>query len=453
MTIFYIINNIFIILDFMKSTWLTKKRKGQIRLFFGISLLSFVFGLIGSGVFISLYEDILIDELNEEYEEYNEEKSPVVESKAVHTNITQMVQDRSPSVVSIVVEEEVPLFRSAPHDSFENFFFQPFGDSLFDSPSLRRQTPELDKDGKQKFEKRRQGGGTGFIIDEKNSFVLTNRHVVKSEDANYIIILSDGTELESEVVARDFLYDLAVLKIKDTKNNSLQALPIGDSNALLIGEDVIAIGYALAEFQNTVTKGVISAKERKITASDPASGASQKLEGLLQTDAAINPGNSGGPLLNLKGEVIGINTAIASGANGIGFAIPINDAKSVIKNIKEHGRIIRPFLGVRYIMLDKELAKSLNIAIDHGAFLYSNLNEQTSAVVIDSPAEKAGLRNGDVIIEVAGDAIIKENDLRSIIATKKVNEEIAFKVWRHGEVLTLEVILGDADKILKQEKK
>ncbi len=255
------------------------------------------------------------------------EKVVMEESQVIDT-----VKAVSPSVVSIVISKDLPLYRQGlfdPNDFFGNDPFFNFG-LPFSVPQ-----PDRDEEGNVRTERRKVGGGSGFIVSE-DGLVVTNRHVVADPEASYTVILNDQTEYSAEVLSRDSVNDVAVLRIKDGEGNEAKGLtpaPLGDSDKIQVGQRVIAIGNALAEYENTVTVGVISAKGRSISAGSINS--TESLINLIQTDAAINPGNSGGPLVNLSGEVIGINTAIAANAQGIGFAIPINDVKNVIQSVKE----------------------------------------------------------------------------------------------------------------------
>jgi len=216
----------------------------------------------------------------------------------------------------------------------------------------------------------------------------------------------------------------------------------GDSKDLKIGQTVIAIGNALAEFANSATKGIVSAVGREIVASD-GNGRGENLSGLIQTDAAINPGNSGGPLVNLAGEVVGINTAIASGANGIGFAIPIDDVKPVLESVKTHGKIVRPILGVMFTMLTPEMAKELELEVEEGAILKGD--GQNFAVLPGKPAEKAGLQEKDIITEVNGVKITLDNPLQKEIMKYSPGEKVKITYLRKGQEKTVEVTLEEAD--------
>jgi serine protease Do len=245
-----------------------------------------------------------------------------------------------------------------------------------------------------------EGAGTGVIINTDGT-IITNRHVVPSGTTKVSVTLSDGTELNDvEVIGRtndtDVL-DVAFLKIKDTKGKKLTAAKIGDSSKMQVGDKVIAIGNALGQFQNTVTSGIISGYGRSITAGDEYGSSSETLQNLFQTDAAINEGNSGGPLVNLAGEVIGINTAIASGnAQNVGFALPINDLNGLITSVLKNGKLERPYLGVRYVAITDDVAYQYNLDVKRGAYIYAP-NRSEDSVVKDSPADKAGLKDKDII--------------------------------------------------------
>lgn len=274
-----------------------------------------------------------------------------------------------------------------------------------------------------------EGAGTGFIITG-DGLILTNKHVASDPNASYTVIMTDGKKYDAKIQSVDPANDLAVLKI-DARN--LQAVDLGDSDQLKVGQYVVAVGNALGQFQNTVTQGVISAKDRKIDASDQGGGSQETLSNLLQTDAAINPGNSGGPLINLAGQVVGINTAVASNAQGIGFAIPINAAKSAIESIKKTGRIVRPYIGVRYFEITPTVAKENNLSTDHGALIQRGKGITDFAVVPGSPADKAGLTENDIILEVNGTKVDENNSLISLIQKYQVGDEITLKVLSKGK--------------------
>lgn len=288
------------------------------------------------------------------------------------------------------------------------------------------------------------GGGTGFIYST-NGLILTNKHVVSDTDASYVVVLYDGTQFNAEVVARDDNNDIAVMRINPADQGvKLKAIKLGDSSSIRVGERVIAIGNALAQFQNTVTTGIISALGRSIIASD-GGGDSSSISNLLQTDAAINPGNSGGPLVNLDGEVIGMNTAVASNATGIGFAIPVDDVKYVAQVVQEKGRLVRPYIGVRYLMMTEEYARLLGVSQDFGALVISNSDGTVPAVIAGSPAQKAGVQEGDIILSIDGVRLQGENNLRNVVATKNVGQEIELTVLRGEDQIIINVVLEEAE--------
>ncbi len=286
--------------------------------------------------------------------------------------------------------------------------------------------------------------GTGVIIDT-NGTIITNRHVIPTGTTQVSVTLSDGTELDNvEVIGRtsdsDTL-DIAFLKVSDKKGKELKAAKLGDSSKVDVGQKVIAIGNALGKFQNTVTTGVVSGYGRTVEAGDESS--SETLQNLFQTDAAINEGNSGGPLVNLNGEVIGINTAVAGDANDIGFAIPINDVKGLVTSVLRDGKLQRPYLGVRYIALNDDAAFQYGLSVKRGAFVVPADNGQPS-VIPDSPASKAGIREGDIITKVGGDEVNESNSLISLLGRHSVGEKVTLTVVRDGKDMKIDVTLEAA---------
>ncbi len=296
--------------------------------------------------------------------------------------------------------------------------------------------------GKQSesIEKIRKGSGTGFLISS-DGLIMTNKHVVsvfEGEQAEYRIILSNGKEYYAQLIGKDPLNDLAVLKIFDS---GLPFVALGDSDRLEPGISVIAIGNALGLFQNSVTKGIISGIGRSVQASDQA-GNVENLDNVIQTDAGINPGNSGGPLIDLEGKVIGINTALVSSGQSIGFAIPINDARNVIRSVKEKGLIIRPILGVRYIMLTPATARDNKLSRSTGAWITGDQTEQ-DIILPGSPAEKAGLQPNDIIFEINGVKLNERNTLLALIQRYKPGDRIGLKIQRGDKVLIITATLEE----------
>jgi serine protease Do len=286
-----------------------------------------------------------------------------------------------------------------------------------------------------------EGGGSGFIITA-DGLIATNKHVVADSAAKYTVITTDGKTYDAQVVAQDPALDLAIIKIEA---KGLPVVEIGSSDNLQVGQKVLAVGNALGEFQNTVTEGVLSALSRSIVASDISGQSGETLDGLLQTDAAINSGNSGGPLVNLKGQVIGINTATAAKgqAEGIGFAIPIDPAKSAIESVKKTGKIVRAYLGVNTIELNKDIAEKMKISTTEGFLIAGDARQGIKGVVKGSPAEKAGLREGDAITEVGGVKVDQTHSLISELRKYSPDDEVEIKFIREGQDKTVKVKLGE----------
>jgi len=283
-----------------------------------------------------------------------------------------------------------------------------------------------------------KSSGTGFIVT-KDGLILTNKHVVSSERAQYSVFTQDGKEYPAKIIATDPNFDLAFIKIEA---KDLAPVELGDSNNIQVGQKAIAIGNALGQYQNTVTVGVVSAIGRAIEAGDQSGLNTETLENMIQTDAAINPGNSGGPLVDIGGQVIGINTAVDSQAQGIGFAIPINLAKSVLGSVLKEGKIVRPMLGVRYINISKEFATRNNLDVDHGALIYASGGDLS--VVPNSPAARAGLKEGDIIIKIGDDTLGQGKSLVSVLSKYQPGDKVRVVYLRDGKEHTAEVTLAES---------
>lgn len=341
---------------------------------------------------------------------------------------TSAVKKVAPSVVSIVISKDLSKiynYNYFPQDFF-GFGF-PFS---FQSPSA-----DGNSGGTGKAE---IGGGTGFIISS-DGLILTNKHVVADTEAEYTVITNDDQKYDAKLLATDAFLDIAVLKI-DAKD--LPTVELGDSDKIELGQTVIAIGNSLGEYKNTVTKGVISGVGRRVVASDRR-GRAEVIEEAIQTDAAINPGNSGGPLVNLAGQVIGINTAMNQEGQLIGFAIPINSVRQDIESVKANGKIVRPYLGIRYILLNDEIAKANHLDVNYGALIARGQSANDLAVMPGSPADKAGLVENDIILEIDGQKIDDDHQLSREISKHKPGDEIALKVLHKGEKKTVKVILDE----------
>lgn len=337
---------------------------------------------------------ILLSAANLDFKLPTLEKEIVTNQKVVseESAVIEVVEKSSPAVVSIVSRQVV---------------FNPFTGPASEESGI----------------------GTGFII-ESNGKIITNRHVVSASNARYRVVLKDGTDYEVSEIQRDPFLDLAILKINA---QDLPTVSLGDSDKLKVGQTVVAIGNALGRFTNTVTVGVVSGIGRGITASSGL-GRSEVLDDVIQTDAALNPGNSGGPLLNLSGQVIGINVATTEGADNIGFSIPVNALKSVLEGYQARGRIVRPFLGVEYVIVTEDL--SVLRKLPQGAFI--------QRVVEGTPADKAGLKAGDIITRIDGKDISEENTLAKVIRSHQVDDVLKLTVDRNGEAVELSATLGEA---------
>ncbi len=349
---------------------------------------------------------------------------------------TIKVVDRVASaVVSISISKEIADFsgRTGP----DIFPFDDFFDFGFPEKQQPRSQDEV------LGEKIVVGGGSGFLVSS-DGMILTNRHVVDDTDATYTVTLSDQRTFEALVLAKDPVHDMALIKI-DAKD--LPVVSLGDSDTLQIGQTVIAIGDALAEYHNTVTKGVISGVNRRVSAGNGL-GRSEIIEEAIQTDAAINPGNSGGPLLNLQGEVIGINTAVTDPARGqlIGFAIPVNQAKRMVESVEQYGRIVRPWLGVRYTLVTKDFAKRNQMDIDYGALIVRGDAPDLLAVIPGSPADKAGFQENDIILEINNERIDENNSLARVISELALDDTVTIKVYHKGDIKEVKVTLKEFPK-------
>lgn len=284
--------------------------------------------------------------------------------------------------------------------------------------------------------------GTGIIVTS-DGYVLTNKHVING--ANKVtVILDDGTTFENvEVVATDPLNDIAFLKIKDVSD--LKAATLGDSKTINVGQQVIAIGNALGEYQNTVTSGIISGTGRSVTASDGSGYNTETLSDMIQTDAAINSGNSGGPLVNAAGEVIGVNTATSASAENMGFAIPISSIKGMLSQLIETGKAERTYLGVYAVEITPEAAKAYDLPVTAGAYLYSP--SSYSAIVKGSPADKAGLKDKDIVTKVNNTTVGAAGSLTNLLGEYKPGDAVQLTIIRDGSETTVKVTLeGYSDK-------
>jgi serine protease Do len=292
-----------------------------------------------------------------------------------------------------------------------------------------------------------EDAGTGIILTA-DGLILTNRHVIPDGTTSVSVILSDGTTYSNvQVVGRtsdDSSLDIAFLKIQNTNGKQLVPVNIGDSSKMEVGNPVVAIGNALGQFQNTVTSGIISGYGRSVEAGDSTGDVSENLDDLFQTDAAINEGNSGGPLVNLNGQVIGINTAIASGSQNIGFAIPINDVTGLIQSVETTGKLAQPYLGVVFIPITSDIAQQYSLSVTNGAWIPPSSVVGQAPIVSGGPAANAGLQTGDIITAINGQAINQTTSLTSIIDKEAVGDQVTLSVNRSGNTMSIKVTLGSA---------
>lgn len=386
-------------------------------------LISALIGLIAGslgGAYIQ-YLTVSREEIKKQQDLFLETQKEAVKIRAMKS-IPEVVKEASPAVVSVIVSKLITIL--------ERDYFNPFGEN---SPFNIR-IPIIREKGKELKE---IGGGTGFIVSS-DGLIVTNKHVVLEEEAEYTVLTNDGQKYSAEVLDRDPIQDIAVLKIEA---DNLPTLKLGNSDKLEIGQTVIAIGNALGEFRNTVSAGVISGLLRTITAT--GGDFSEQLEEVIQTDAAINQGNSGGPLLNLYSEVIGVNTARAPAAENIGFAIPINKIKKAINDVKTRGEIVYPFLGIRYVLINEALVEAQDLSVNYGVLIIKGDNPEEVAIVPGSGADKAGLKEGDIIIEIDNKRINENNPLAKLILKYYPKDEVSLKVLRDGEEIIVKVILGE----------
>src|SRR3989338_4679507 len=341
--------------------------------------------------------------------------------KKYSSPIVNIAKKVCPAVITVIVSKDLP--------KVEDFYSFPYGGKEYIMPMM-------EKGGTGKMEKTQIGGGSGFIIS-KDGYVLTSNHVVADTTADYTVIVDPKHKYPAKVLSRNPINDIAVLRIE---GRAFPFIDLADSNKIQIGEEVVAIGNALGEFTDTISAGIVSGLSRYISAFGGMDHQMQNLRGLIQTDAAINPGNSGGPLVNMDGKVVGINTAMIMGAQNIGFAIPVNYAKKDLHEVKKFGKLVVPFLGVKYVLLSKEMAKANKLPVDDGALVVREaLGEHP--VIKGSAAEKAGIKEFDIILECDGEKITKENPLGGILQKCKIGQETTFRVLREGQQLVLAAVL------------
>lgn len=358
-----------------------------------------------------------------------EKGAEIMEQKRIVTESDELIVDTiektMPGVVSIIISKDVPKLQrfQSPFGGFPFFFENPFDTD--------------GRSGSSGSEKKRIGSGSGFFVSS-DGLIVTNKHVVSDPQAEYTVLVGEK-DYQATVLARDPSNDIALLKIE---GSGFVALPLGDSETLRVGETVLAVGNPLGEFANSVSRGIVSGLKRTLTAGS-GRGDAEQLLGIIQTDAAINPGNSGGPLLNISGEVIGIDVAMAQGAENIGFAIPINQVKKVIDQVKTTGKISTAYLGVRYVPIDEQLKKDADLPFDSGVLIARGETLRDFAVMPGSPADKAGLMENDIILEINGMKIDADHSLVSLLSQYAPNDEVTLKIWHKGDTKDVKVVLEE----------
>lgn len=347
---------------------------------------------------------------------------------AFRKNAVRIVADVMPAVVSIAVSKPAS---EVAHD-LASFAAKHGKKKTVRPPSIP--SDKVDAHGMVQI-----GGGSGFIVDHRG-FVLTNKHVIAESGVRYTVTLSDNTTYDAEVVARDPVNDIAILKIEP--RTALPTLALGDSSFLKLGEPVLAFGNVLGILRNTVSMGIVSGLSRAVTAHADPSAPPQEMRGLIQTDAAINVGNSGGPLVNMRGVAIGVNAATIQGTENIGFAVPVNAARRDLEDLRTFGRIRRPLLGLRYLTINEDVRAKLALTVPYGA-LITREHPFDQAVVPGTPAARSGIKENDIILAWNGDKITAEKSIQDYLETSNVNEEVALTVLRKGKESIVRVTLAE----------
>jgi len=375
----------------------------------GVILVSVIFGGLAGALVTTAYKNV---------QSANTTTTKQTLSVQEESATVDVVKESSRAVVSIIITKDYSKIYSAePSSPFDNIFGLP-----------TQQAPQ----GKQEI-----GGGSGFIVSA-DGLIVTNKHVVDDDQAEYTVVMNDGQKYDAKVIAKDPTNDIAIVKIE---GKDLPTLTFANSDDVQIGQSVIAIGNALGQYRNTVTKGVISGKARTITAGD-GNGQSETLEDVFQTDAAINSGNSGGPLLDLSGHVVAINTAVSSQGQLIGFSIPANVVKRDLDSVQKDGKIVRAYLGVRYILITKAIAEADKLPVQNGA-LVKPASDQSVAVVPGSPADKAGIVENDIILSVNGTEINSDHSLAGLLSKYNPGDTVTLKVYHKGDTKEVKAVLEE----------
>lgn len=384
------------------------------------SIVSLLFGFVGGVAALYLAPDYLgflgdLPFVRTPAQTIEQEYRPTTTTEEF---VMAIARTQTDSVVAVVATKDLP--------QFERCFISPF-------PGIR--IPNLCETGSTQNQE--IGAGSGFVAAD--NLVVTNKHVVADPGADYVVVTHDNRRLAAEVLARDPVEDLAILRVEEL---DIEPLPLGDSDTISVGQMAVAVGNALGELENSFSLGIISGLSRTITASGGAGTESEVLRKVIQTDAAINPGNSGGPLFNLRGEVIGVNVARAQGVDNVGFAVPINRIKRSLQQASTTGEVVFPFLGVRFVIVNKDIQETGALSVDYGALVQmGDFGEE--AVASGSPADKAGIVAGDIILEVQGEKVTEDNPLGDIINRYAVGDTVSVLLLREGEELLMNVRLEE----------
>lgn len=373
-------------------------------------LASALTGFLGGGIAYSYIDRVQNTNTQTSNLNISEEQSAIID----------LVAKSNQSVVSISISKKIQVRRQSPLDYFFGF--------------LPQDTPSQNSEDNTTI-----AGGTGFIV-ASDGLIVTNKHVVSDPSATYKVLFNDGSEAKAEIKTLHPTQDLAIIKVD---KNNLKPVEFADSDKLKVGQTAVAIGNALGEFDNTVSRGVISGLRRSIVASD-SMGNTEQLSQVIQTDAAINQGNSGGPLLDINSKVVGVNVATAEGAQSIGFAIPSNVVVRMIDDYKKYGKVKVPFIGVRYSMLAPGSAQAKEYGVDNGALIIGD--SQSPAIVPNSPAAKAGLKTGDIITKINDKELSLKQPLADIISQYKINDKINLTVIRDGKEEKISITLEERNQ-------
>lgn len=417
-----IINNFYKEMEQNQNLIVNKDRNSMMLLLACVGL-GFIGGLVGAGV-----ANQRLNKAGDNFSTPTKVNVAMPQKGDGNDSIVNVVDQTSPAVVAISIIKNIQQVQSVPMDPFGGNGF--FGGSPF---RIQIQQPTGTPIPQE------VGGGSGFIVDS-NGLIITNKHVVSDETATYEVVLKDGERLKAKVVARDPLFDLAIIKVDKT---GLPTLKFADSTKIKVGQAVVAIGNPLGEFPNSVSAGIVSGVGRQVQAGDSYTGQVETLNSVIQTDAAINPGNSGGPLLDLSGEVVGVNSATAGSAENISFAIPSNEVARAINDYKKEGRVVRAVLGVRYVSITPDIKEQNKLTVDHGALVVSG-GTQLPAVLPGSGADKAGIKEGDVITKVGGEDVTETKTLQSFIGDKRPGDTLVLTVLTKGVEKNITVTLTEA---------